>query len=99
MLAGCAKAILCRRCLFLLVMEALSALIRKADEWSLLQSLQLPATPHRASLYADDLIMFINPSPADMGMAKEIFLLFEGASGLGCNVAKCQVVAIRCEPD
>jgi hypothetical protein len=68
--------------LFLVVMEALNALIRKADDWSLFQQLQLNAIPHRASLYADDLIMFISPSPANMHRTKEIFSLFEGAS---CN--------------
>jgi hypothetical protein len=41
--------------------------------------------------------MFIGPSPADMLMDKEIFSLFQDASGLGCNVSKCQVVAMRCE--
>jgi hypothetical protein len=45
--------------LFLLVMETHNTLIRKADDWSLFQQLQLNAIPHRASLYVDDLIMFI----------------------------------------
>jgi uncharacterized protein involved in cysteine biosynthesis len=35
----------------------------------------------------------------DMNMAKDIFSLFQGALGLGCNVAKCQVVTIRCEAE
>jgi hypothetical protein len=62
--------------LFLLVMKAFSALIRKADEWLLLQPLQLSTIPHRASFYANDLIMFLCPSGTDMSMAKEIFSLF-----------------------
>jgi hypothetical protein len=58
-----------------------------------------PDHPSPVSLYVDDLIMFIGLTPADMGMAKEILLLFKGSLGLGYNVAKCQVVVIRCEAD
>jgi hypothetical protein len=44
--------------LFLLVMEVLSALIHKTDEFSMLQALGANVIPHWASLYADDLILF-----------------------------------------
>jgi hypothetical protein len=43
--------------------------------------------------------MFISPSLADMHMDKEVFSLFQGTSGLGCNVGKSQVMVIRCNPD
>jgi hypothetical protein len=82
--------------LFLLVMEAPSALIRKADQWSLFQQLRTNVIPYRASLYADDLIMFVSPTAVDMHLTMEILSLFKGASGLGCNMGKCQVVSIRC---
>jgi hypothetical protein len=42
--------------------------------------------------------MFISPSSVDTLMAKEISSLFQGASGLGCNVSKCKMVPITCEP-
>jgi hypothetical protein len=74
--------------LFLLIMEVLSALIRKADHWSLFQRLGSRFITHRASLYADDLILFISPTAQDLHLAHCIFSLFEGASGLGCNMAK-----------
>lgn len=83
--------------LFLLVMEALSALIRKADEWHLFADIGAKEIPHRASLYADDLILFISPVERDLRTTREILKVFEGASGLGCNMQKCQLAPIRCD--
>jgi hypothetical protein len=47
--------------LFLLVMEVLSTLIRRAEIRSLLPPLGAHPVPHQASLYADDLVLFISP--------------------------------------
>jgi hypothetical protein len=58
----------------------------------------LPPT-HRASLYVDDLILFIRPRAADLQVMRLIFSVFEGASGLGCNLAKCQITPIQCARD
>jgi hypothetical protein len=80
--------------LFLLVMAVLSALIRKADQWALLQQLEPHSIPHRASFYVDDLILFAFPMEQDLQILHCIFEIFEGASGLGCNLAKCQIVLI-----
>jgi hypothetical protein len=70
--------------LFLLVMEALNALLRKADEWNLFHRLGVQAINYRASTI-------------NLQLFRDIFSLFEGASGLGCNIAKCQMVPIRCD--
>jgi hypothetical protein len=83
--------------LFLLIMEALSALIRTANNWSLLQPLGGTAIADRASLYANDLVMFLSPTIQDLQLTRCIFDLFHGASGLGCNLQKCQMVPIRCD--
>jgi hypothetical protein len=72
--------------LFLLMMEALNAMIRKADQCSLFQQLWANAIPYHASLYTDDLIMFVSPTTADIQLIKDIFSLFKGVSGLGCNM-------------
>lgn len=85
--------------LFLLVMEALSALIRKADDWRLFADIGAKEIPHRASLYADDLIMFISPVSRDLWTTCAIVKVFEGASGLGCNLEKCQFAPIQCDED
>jgi hypothetical protein len=82
--------------LFILVMEVLTELFRKADEWSLLQKSGPRAIPYRASLYADDMVAFLSPTVQDLQMARCIFNLFDGASGLGCNLSKCQLAPIRC---
>jgi hypothetical protein len=47
--------------LFLLVMEDLSALIRKAEAWSLLLPLGVRSIPYCASFYADNLVLFVSP--------------------------------------
>jgi hypothetical protein len=85
--------------LFLLVMEVLNAIIRKAESWSLFQQLGVKSILHCTSLYEDDLVIFINPSTSDLELTHGIFELFEGASGLSCNVGKCQMVPIRCDEE
>jgi hypothetical protein len=52
--------------LFLLVMDVLNALLRKADEWNLFHRLGVQAINYRASLYADDMVLFLSPVIADM---------------------------------
>jgi hypothetical protein len=84
--------------LFLLVMEVLNALICElADGRSF--SRFGARLPHRASFYVDDLVVFITPSAPDLQMARCILELFHDASGLGCNMVKCQMVPIRCTDD
>jgi hypothetical protein len=85
--------------LFLLVMEVLSALIRKADQWALLQQLGSNAIPHCAAFYADDLILFVLPEEQDLQTLRCIFEVFERASGLGSNLTRCQLVPIRCSEE
>jgi hypothetical protein len=84
--------------LFLLTMEVLGALIRKSDGWSLLQSFTARLS-HRTSFYADDLMLFIAPSAVDIRTMRYILMVFEEASRLGCNLAKCQMMPIRCTDD
>jgi hypothetical protein len=82
--------------LFLLVMEVLSALFHKANEWSLLHKLLAQAMPFRVSFYADDIILFIGLQSGGLQLAKLIFDMFHGTSSLACNLAKCQIAPIRC---
>jgi hypothetical protein len=55
------------------------------------------AIPHRASLYANDLILFLRPWVQDQEIMKIIFDVFKGASGFGCNLSKYQIAPIRCD--
>jgi hypothetical protein len=59
--------------LFVLVMEVLDALIRKANDWALFNQLRVQSVKHRTSLYADDFIMFISPTLTDFELCQTIF--------------------------
>jgi hypothetical protein len=85
--------------MFLLFMEALNGLIRKAEEWSLFNPLEVQAIAHRASFYADDLEWFVVPDQQDLKLVRSILDVFERASGMGCNMGKCQIAPIRCDAE
>jgi hypothetical protein len=76
-------------------------IIWKTDQWNLLQDLGVRSILHRASLYADDLILFLRwRAQRPPVFLLHIFTTFKGASGLGCNLNKCQQLApIRCETE
>jgi hypothetical protein len=80
-------------------MKVLNAMIRKAYEWNLLHGLGTNLVPFRKAMHADHLIMFASPTVSDMSMVRTIFHIFEGASRLSCNMAKCYLVPIRCSED
>jgi hypothetical protein len=83
--------------LFILAMEVLSAIFHKGDSCALLQAMGVRQIKHRLSLYVDNLIMFIALVDSDLGLTSGILEVFEGASGLRCNLSKCQIALIRCE--
>jgi hypothetical protein len=85
--------------LFLLIMEVLSAMFKHADDWSLLQPLGARPIPYCISLYVDDMVLFTAPRHQDLQLARDILQVFEGASGLGCNMVKCQLALIRCSEE
>jgi hypothetical protein len=53
--------------------------------------------PFRASFYVDDVVLFMSPKMQDLQLLRQIFVIFVGASGLECNINKCQMVVIHCE--
>jgi hypothetical protein len=63
--------------LFLLVMEARSGLIRRAEPLNLLQQLPSRLIPYRAFMYADDLILFLSPVSTDLQFFRSILGMFE----------------------
>jgi hypothetical protein len=77
-------------------MEALNSLIREADRRGALAPLPGNAIDHRASLYADDLVVLLSPTAADLNYLQQILALFAGASGLITNIDKCVATPIRC---
>src|SRR6185312_12181132 len=78
------------------VMDVLCRLIEKASEEELLQPLARRNLQHRISLYADDVVIFLQPSVSDISITLDILQLFGEASGLKTNVQKSTVSPIHC---
>jgi hypothetical protein len=83
--------------LFILVMNILDVMFRKAEEWSLLGQLGVQGITHHASLYTDDVMLFLSPVATELQTAYNIFRVFQGASRLTWNLSKCQIAPIKCE--
>lgn len=82
--------------LFVIVMETLNSLIKSADSRGLLTRPPGSSIVHRASLYADDLVVLVAPVAEDLLCIRDILDLFARASGLVTNVDKCVAAPIRC---
>jgi hypothetical protein len=82
---------------FLLAMEPLHRLFKKAQEVGLLAKLSKECDRFRVSLYADDATLFIKPTEEDLNVTIEILSIFAAASGLCTNMAKSECYPIHCE--
>lgn len=51
------------------------------------------------SLYADDVVLFCHPSPAEIITVREILQLFGHASRLHVNFTKSSATLLHCDPD
>jgi hypothetical protein len=78
--------------IFILEMDFLTLLFHQAEDTGLLNGLEIP---HRISLYADDMVVFIKPE-IEIAAATEILNIFGEASGLRTNFAKCSAMPIQC---
>jgi hypothetical protein len=83
--------------LFVLVMDVLPALLTAADTVGALKPIGSQLPRFRASLYADDVIMFINPCHDEVTATRRILDAFGEASGLRTNFAKSTISPIRCQ--
>jgi hypothetical protein len=81
--------------LFVLVMEVLNALVHEADSRGVFTPLP-DIIRHRASVYADDLVIFLSPDGTGLLNMRRILDLFAGASGLQSNIDKCVITPIKC---
>jgi len=79
-------------------MEVLNALIKLADEKSLLCTLH-SKVKERAFMYADNVVIFSSPEQQDLAAIRAILEIFAGASGLKTNLAKCHISPIHCNLD
>jgi hypothetical protein len=85
--------------LFIIIMEVLNALITAADRHVVLTPLPGLAIKYRASIYTDDLVIFLAPSVQDFSYIRHILELFAGTSGLATKLDKCMITPIRCSND
>jgi len=67
--------------LFILVMDVLCYMVKKAADDDMLQPLARRALQHRISLYADDVVIFLHPSASDLEVMLDLLQLFGEASG------------------
>lgn len=82
--------------LFVIAMEALNAMFTVADSLHLFTQLRPSSIQFRASLYADDVVVFVVPVEQDLKLCRTMLDLFAGASGLATNIKKCHFTPIRC---
>uniref|UniRef100_A0A453BHF4 Reverse transcriptase domain-containing protein n=1 Tax=Aegilops tauschii subsp. strangulata TaxID=200361 RepID=A0A453BHF4_AEGTS len=83
--------------LFVLAVDTLGRLFRRAHDTGILQPLH-PRRPISAiSLYADDVMLFYHATTSDIAAVKEILNLFGRASGLKVNYAKSSATVLHGE--
>jgi hypothetical protein len=82
--------------LFILAMEVLHALFRRADEAGLLTPLQLGTMKYTVFLYADDMVIFLASVQQDARVVRTVLELFVSSSGLRTNISLCMLTPIRC---
>jgi hypothetical protein len=61
--------------------------------------MKVRSIPYRTSLYIDDLMLFVRPNAQDLQLVRPVFTIYKATSGLGCNLAKCQLEPIRCDEE
>nr|AAO38020.1 hypothetical protein [Oryza sativa Japonica Group]AAT81747.1 hypothetical protein [Oryza sativa Japonica Group]ABF97422.1 retrotransposon protein, putative, LINE subclass [Oryza sativa Japonica Group] len=83
--------------LFILVMEPLQRMIRKAEELSILIPVSNKMSRFRCSLYDDDVAIFVKPTKQDLDMLCQILISFARAYGLHTNIKKTEIFPIACE--
>jgi hypothetical protein len=83
--------------LFILVMDVLNSLISKASERGLLQPILKRDSGQLVSIYADNMVMFLQPHREELSMVKDILRIFGEASGLVTNIRKSPATPIQCQ--
>jgi hypothetical protein len=83
--------------IFLLAMEPLHMLFQYAHNTGMLSYLHANCATFRMLLYADDAVVFINPTANDLLATKHILQLFGEAAGLITNLDKTEYFPIRCQ--
>jgi hypothetical protein len=83
--------------LFILAMEPLQKLLEIATTQRIISPLHPRTARIRASFYADDAALFVNPLKEDISAIQQLLHLFGSASGLCTNINKCVAYAVACD--
>ena len=81
--------------LFVVAMDALSRLFVKASGLGVISNLRGISPTQRLSLYADDVVSFLQPPVQDWNFVRAAFEIFGEAAGLRINYNKTTAVLIR----
>jgi len=82
--------------LFILAIDALQKVLELATQDGVLSPLRGRYAKIRLSLYADDVVIFLNPDQQEVSSLLNILTKFGEATGLKLNWAKYSVAPIRC---
>lgn len=85
--------------LFILAMDVLNLLLRKAEEVGLFQHLASRGLTQRASFFADDAVVFLRPIKSELTACVALLDDFTEASGLRVNFSKTSAHLIRCSEE
>lgn len=80
--------------LFIIAMDVQHRLVAKASADGVLRLMEPDGVKYQCSLYADDVILFIRPTPQEATAIREILTIFGNATGLNTNLAKCSITPI-----
>jgi hypothetical protein len=80
--------------LFILAMDPLQRLLDMATQEGLLHPIGADPVKLRTNLYADDVVLFIRPIPADVAKLQQLHQHFGTAIGLCTNIHKSEIIPI-----
>jgi hypothetical protein len=81
---------------FILAIDTIQYILQKSTNEGLLTQIRDRASQVRLSQYADDVVLFVNPTRQDVDNVMDIMRHFGRATGLCMNMAKRLVLPIRC---
>ena len=85
--------------LFIIAIDPLHRLLAAATERGTLARLPGRGTSMRVCLYADDAVIFANPSKLEVEALLGLLANFGEATGLRCNFLKSSISTIRCQEE
>jgi hypothetical protein len=80
-------------------MEALAKMFATTDQYGVLQQIGRHPMPHRVSLYADDVVLFVCPDAAEFQAIMALLQPFGEATGLHSNFLKSSITPIHCSDE